>query len=233
MPKRLCPFRQAPTVEEAWKKDRTLTLCYFLLPIRLAVAPGSSGIEAVADGLHHLILRRMLLPAEHSAYALLLKPCREGCCLIVIDLETLVDGLLIVVRTPLLHGTVQQASHQDILRDHELYHDAHVVSTLGEHRFQRLHLSYRAGKAIEDDALAAAALIVRSSQNVYHQRIGNQLSVVNVAFGNLAQLASGLDFATQHIARGDMSEAIFADEFCAIRALAGTGSTKDDDVFPK
>ena len=73
--------------------------------------------------------------------------------------------------------------------------------------------------------------IVGGCEDVNHQRIGDELTVVDVLLGGVAEFGAGLDFSAQHITGGDVVEAIFLNQEVALRAFARTGSTEDDKIF--
>ena len=165
------------------------------------------------------------------ADAFLLKPFDEGSSLVLIDIEALFDGLFVVVFAPLFLGTAKQTEHEDVLFDDEFYHHAQFVSALCKHFLQCLCLSDSAGEAVEDDTLACGLSVVGLSQDVYHEFIGDELAVGNIALSHFAQFCSVLDFGTQHVARTDVSHAITFYDCIAVSAFTGTRSTENDYVL--
>ena len=150
----------------------------------------------------------------------------------IIDTQALADGLLIVVGTTALLATQQEALHQLVLGDIELNHRCHLVAAFREHLLQGLGLRDGAGEAIEDDALVLASEgIIDGSQDVNHQLIGDELALVDEALGCLTKFRAVLDLVAEHIARGDMTETVFLNHHVALRSLAGTGSTENNDIL--
>ena len=173
----------------------------------------------------------MFVPTEDHADTLFLEPLGEGCSLVAIDLEALLDGFFVVVGATLFDGAVEQAGHKHVFRHNEFEHNAHFVATFLEHGLQCLGLCDGAGESVEDYARASGAFVVGGSEDVDHQRVGNELSVVDVSFGNFAKFSAGLDFATEDVAGGDVSQSVLADEFCTVGTLTRARSAEDDDVF--
>ena len=67
--------------------------------------------------------------------------------------EALLDSLFVVVGTPALLTTEDEALHQFILRHVEFNHSSHLVATLVEHFLQGLCLWDGTGETVEDDTL--------------------------------------------------------------------------------
>ena len=75
------------------------------------------------------------------------------------------------------------------------------MAALCEHGLQSLCLRDGAGESIEYHALVLLAeAVIHAGENVYHKLVGDELAVVDVAFGSLAKLCTVLDFGTQHVA---------------------------------
>lgn len=86
------------------------------------------------------------------------------------------------------------------------------------------------GEAVEDDTFRILEAVQRGSQNVDNQVVGEELALVDVTLGCLAQLGSVLYFGTQHVTCGDVVDAILCYNSLALCALAGTGGTENYNV---
>ena len=151
----------------------------------------------------------------------LLVPFNQGLSLRVIDHEALFDSLLVVVGTSALLSAQNQALHQFIFGHGQFNHGSYLVATLVEHLFQGLCLWDRAGETIEDDTLVLTSeRVVYRCQDAYHQVVGNQLTVVDIALSRLAKFCTLLDFCTKYITCRDMLQSIFFNQFVALCALA-------------
>ncbi len=113
-----------------------------------------------------------------------------------------------------------EALHQFVLGHVEVEHHAHLLSAFGQHLLQGFGLCDGAGEAVEDDALGVLEAVQRAGQDVDNQLVGQELSLVDIAFGGFAQFGSVLDFGTQHVARGDVVDAILRYNSLALCALA-------------
>ena len=78
--------------------------------------------------------------------------------------------------------------------------------------------------------MVLAEAVVDRRQDAHHQVVGNQLALINVALGCLAQLGAVLDLVAQHVARGDVLEAVLLNQFVTLGALAGAWGTENHDI---
>ena len=155
---------------------------------------------------------------------------RGGLCMI--NIETLLDGLLVVIRAAALLTAIDESGHQFVFGDRKLYHGCHFVSALGKHLLQGLSLGSGTGKTIEYHAgMFFAKTVVDTGQNVNHQFVGNQLPVVNITFGRPAKFRSVLDFVAKHVARRDVTETVFLNQLVALSAFACTRSTENYNIL--
>ena len=154
-------------------------------------------------------------------YALVGIPVYQGSGLAVIYTEALLDGLLVVVAAPALLAAQYEALHQLVLGNVELYHGSYLVAALSQHLLQGLGLGNGAGEPVEDNALVLLAkAIIYAGQDVYHQLIGYQLSLVDIVLGRLAKLGTVLDFIAENISSRDVLQAILGDHLVALGARA-------------
>lgn len=76
-------------------------------------------------------------------------------------------------------------------------------------------------ETVEDDSFVILAeTIVHTGQDVNHEFVGNQLSLVDIGLGSLAQLRTILNFTAQHVTRGDVSQTILCNQAIALGALS-------------
>ena len=158
-------------------------------------------------------------------------PLDEGGSLIVIDGEALADGLFVVVGATAGLTAVDEAFHQHFVRHTEFEHGVHLRSALSEHLFEGFGLGDGAGKTVEDDTGLFGEGIVGGGEDVDHEFIGDELTVVDVAFGGATQFGVGLDFGAQHVAGGDVVETVFFNQNITLGAFARTGGTEDDEIL--
>ena len=150
----------------------------------------------------------------------------------MVNVETLLDGLFVVVASSALLSAEQEALHQFVFRHVQLNHGCHLVSAFGKHLFQGFCLRDSAGETVEDDTLMLLAeTVVNTGEDINHQFIGDELSVVDIAFGCLAQFCSVLDLAAEHVARRDVVETILLNHLVALRAFACTWSAENYDIL--
>ena len=152
---------------------------------------------------------------------LIVVPLDEGSRLAVVNVETLLNRLLVVVGTSALLAALHEARHELVLGNVEFYHGGNLVSALREHLLQSLCLRDGAGEAVENHALVFLAEgVVNAGEDVHHQVVGDELPLVDISLGGLAEVSAVLDFAAQHVARGDMPQAVLLDHEIALGALA-------------
>ena len=99
-------------------------------------------------------------------------------------------------------------------------HDADGLSALGQHLLQRLGLCDGAGESVEDDTFRVLQPVQCGGQHIHDEVVRQQLALVNVALGRLAQFGAVLDLCTQHVARRDVVDAILGYDSLTLRSLA-------------
>ena len=118
----------------------------------------------------------------------------------MIYVETLLDSLLVIVRATAFLTTVDQASHQLILRNSQLNHGSYLVTTLSEHLLQSLSLWSSTWETIKDNTLVVLTeAIIYASEDVDHQLVWNLLTIVDITLGSLTKLCTVLDFVTKNV----------------------------------
>ena len=139
----------------------------------------------------------------------------------MIDNETLLDGLFVIIGTTALLATQDETLHQLIFRNIELQHGCHLVTALTEHLLQSLSLRNGAGETIEDNTgMILAKAVIDRGEDTDHQFVGNQLAVVDELLGCLTQLCTILNLCAQNITRRDMVQSVLLNELVALGALA-------------
>ena len=93
--------------------------------------------------------------------SLALIPFNEWTCLIMIDIKTFLDGLLIVIRTAAQLTAKKKSLHQFILGHIQFYHCCNVVTTFCKHGLQCLSLRNSTGESVEDMLLPPASSSVK------------------------------------------------------------------------
>ena len=150
-----------------------------------------------------------------------LVPLDKRSCLVVINVEALLDSLSVVVRASALLTALDKTSHQLVLRNVEFNHGSYLVSALCEHLLQSLSLWDCAREAVEDNALMLfAEAVIHTCEDVYHQLVWDELSVVDKAFSSLAKFCFVLDFVAKNVACRDVVETILLNHQVALSALA-------------
>ena len=187
-------------------------------------------VDYIANTSEDLIYSSETLDVVVDAFLLI--PVDKRSCLGVIYIETLLDSLLVVVRTTTLLATINQASHQLILRNSQLNHSSHLVTTLSQHFLQSLSLWSSTWETIEDNTLVILTeTIIYASEDINHQFIRNQLTIVDVPLSSLTEFCTVFDFITQYVTCRNVTETIFLDHLVALCALTCTWSAENYDIF--
>lgn len=197
--------------------------------MKLVSIIGSEGVDHGAECRVDFFEGTVTLDGVAEAFVFV--PLDEGRSLVVIDGEALADGLFVVVGTAAGLTAVDETFHQHFVGHTEFEHGVHLRSALSEHLFEGFGLGDGAGKTVEDDTGFLGEGIVGGGEDVDHEFIGDELTVVDVAFGGATQFGVGLDFGAQHVAGGDVVETVFFNQNIALGAFARTGGTEDDEIL--
>ena len=139
----------------------------------------------------------------------------------MVDVEALLYRLFVVVGATALFASLDETGHQFVLWHVELYHRSHRVSALGKHRLQGFCLRDGAGESVEDHTcVLLAEAVVDAGEDAYHELVGDELPLVDIAFGGLTKFCSVLYLGTQHVAGGDVPETIFLNQLVALGAFS-------------
>jgi hypothetical protein len=161
--------------------------------------------------------------------AILLKVVDDGHAGLDKGSETLADTLLVVISS----ATGLAAVDQTLL--HDLFGALKEQSedALADGLFKLDGLVHLAGETV-DEELVGAVLLDGGLHGVFEQLDGDfhgdNLAVADVLLDQVAELAAltVLLFA-QKVAGGEVLELVVADDVAALSALAGTGTTQDED----
>jgi hypothetical protein len=143
--------------------------------------------------------------------------------------ETLADTLLVVISS----STGLAAVDQTLL--HDLFGTLKEQSedALADGLFELDGLVHLAGEAV-DEELVGAVFLDGGLHGVFEQLDGdfhgNDLAVADVFLDQVAELAAlAVLLFAQKVAGGEMLELVVADDVAALGALAGTGTTQDEN----
>ena len=187
------------------------SLCYLSIPTNSQLESVDYRADVTEDTVE------LTKTIDVMVYALTLIPLDKRSSLVVINVETLLDSLGIVVRATTLLTALDKASHKFILRNVELNHGSYLVATLSKHLLKSLSLRDSTWETIKDYALVLLAkAVVYAGKNVNHEFVRNKLTIVNKTLGSLAKLCAILDFATKNVACRDMVETILLNHKVAL-----------------
>ena len=121
--------------------------------------------------------------------------------MVVVNVEALTDGLFVVVSTSGSLATIDEALDEHFIWHIQFEHARHLSAAFSQHFLQGFSLRNGAGEAVEDNAFARTQAIVNTGQDVNHQRVGDELAVVDVPLSGVAEFRTVFDFCTENIAR--------------------------------
>lgn len=147
-------------------------------------------------------------------------PFDERSRLVVIDVQSFLDGLRVVVGTSGCFSSIDESFHQHFFGHVEFKHSADSGLSFRKHFLQCFRLWDGAWEPIEDDSFAGAECVVGGSEDVNHQFVGDELSFVDETFGGVAEFAALFDFSAEHVSGGDVFESVFFDEEVTLCAFS-------------
>ena len=187
------------------------SLCYLSIPTNSQLESVDYRADVTEDTVE------LTKTIDVMVYALTLIPLDKRSSLVVINVETLLDSLGIVVRATTLLTALDKACHKLILRNVEFDHGSYLVTTLSKHLLKSLSLRDSTWETIKDYALVfLAKAVVYAGKNVNHEFVRDKLTIVNKTLGSLAKLCAILDFATKNVACRDMVETILLNHKVAL-----------------
>ena len=108
------------------------------------------------------------------------------------------------------------------------------LAALLQEAVQGFSLGNCTGKAVEDYPFFGFGFVVDDFlQDFYHQRVGNQLSLVYISLGNLAYRSLSGDMVAQHLSGGDMVKAVTLDKFFALGTFSASGGTENHNIHKR
>ena len=93
----------------------------------------------------------------------------------------------------------------------------------------RVGLLDGARKAVEEIALGAIGLLHPLLDQRDHQLVGHQLAAIHVRLRLASELGAGADLGAQHVAGGDLRDAVTLGQKLRLGSLAGPGQSKQDE----
>ena len=73
--------------------------------------------------------------------------------------------------------------------------------------------------------------IIYACEDVDHQLVWNQLTIVDITLSSLTKFCTVLDFITEYITCRNVTETIFLDHLVALSTFTSTWSTENYDIF--
>ena len=101
----------------------------------------------------------------------------------IVNIETFLDGLLVVIGPAFYLCTVQQTLHEDVLTDYEVKCYRYLLTALLQHLLKCLGLNYGAGESVKNDSGTVTHGVIDAGQHVNDQIIRYELSFFNITFG--------------------------------------------------
>lgn len=106
---------------------------------------------------------------------------RTGCG--VVDVETVVYGLRIVVAAATFFSTLDKPLTQLVVVDLQTYYPVELGSPAAQHLVESLSLGYGTRKSVENHTFAGCRMVELVREDVDHQVVGDQTAVGDIAVG--------------------------------------------------
>ena len=133
---------------------------------------------------------------------------QRGCGLMV-NIEAVLYCLDIVIGTPGLHPALYHTVNQLTLRDLQTYNMMKLLPATLEKPLQGISLRHCTGESVEDNTILGLRFMIDNIlKDFYHQRIRDELPLVDICLCNLANRRFACNMVAQHFARGDMVQTI-------------------------
>ena len=120
--------------------------------------------------------------------------------------------------------------HDLVVADVDQHHRGDAPVELGELGVERLRLRCRPREAVEDEAVAGLLGVDPLGDHADDDLVGNQVAAVHVGLRVQADLGLVLDRGAEDVPGRVVGQAQVFVQKLALRALAGTGRTKEDEV---
>ena len=152
----------------------------------------------------------------------------QGCCLLVVNIEAFADGIKVIVGTSGAFAAFNHALYQFILVNLKTNNGMNVRSIAFEHFGEGLCLGNCAGESVENHAFGSIVCVFFEFvfQNFNHHFVGDELTVGDIAVGELADVCSFCDMVAQEFTGRDVMQAVFFNQFFALGTLSAAGSTE-------
>lgn len=148
-----------------------------------------AAVEGCADGVEDGVDRAETV--DGVIVALLLVEVAQGAGLGVVDLETLVDGVEIVIAASAFLATVEESCDKFVIGDLKTHYSMEFRAALLKHLVEGVSLRDCTGKTVKDHAVFSLRIAVKDiGEDVDHQRIRDKIALGNVAVSHLAKLGT-------------------------------------------
>ena len=104
------------------------------------------------------------------------------------------------------------------------------LAEIGQHPVQRLGLRYGARKPVQDEAVLGVRLTEPLRDHGNDQLVRDELALIHVFLGLLAELGAVLDVGSQHVSGGDERKPEVDTQPVGLRSLPRSWWTKQDQV---
>ena len=149
----------------------------------------------------------------------------------MVNLQAVLDGFGVVVGASGLLAAFEHTAHELLFWYLEADDMVDFLTALGQKAVEGFGLGDCAGEAVEDYAVLGLGFVVDNLlEDANHQRIGNQLPLVDVGFGNLSYGSLAVDMVAEHLTCRDVVQTVFVDEFFALGAFAAAGGTENYNI---
>ena len=107
----------------------------------------------------------------------------------------------------------------------------HTLAVAGQESIKSLGLRDGAWKTVENHTRFGLGFVEDNIlEDVDHQLVGDELTLVDICFGHLADLGLAGDMVAEHLAGRYMVEFVFPDKVFALGAFAAAGGTEDYNI---
>ena len=111
----------------------------------------------------------------------------------------------------------------------EADHMENLLAALLEEALQRLGLGYGAGESVENHPVLGLGLVVDDFlKYADHQRVGDELSLAYIGFGDLANRCLAGDVVAEYLSGRDVVQPVFLNKFLALGTFSATRSAENN-----
>lgn len=156
----------------------------------------------------------------------------EGRSHVVIYVQTLADGVDIVIGTTAFQTAFEQSVNQLFIGHIQTNNGMDFGTAFLQKKVKSLGLIDGAWKTVKNHTFGSLGVGVKLMlKNRNHEVVGDKMSFGYIAVGNLAKVGSLTDVATKNIASGYVIKPVLVDEACALGAFAAAGGTEHHYVI--